>query len=291
MTGAVAELALRPGLHSSRYNEHVKRVLGLGGESETVQHIETPISDVTDGSRTTFKMPVIPPHEELNKEMSEHPELATKLQKMVDEDELPDIVTQHPVFRSSGGKAQPIAIYVDGVPTTSRDGVIGFWFYFMLSEKRHLVCTQLKSKLCKCGCRGWCTLFVLLLWMHWSVSAMALGENPYVDFIGQPFTDPIRLALVGKKLLFIGAVCAIKGDWSEFCQTFAFANWRTNLSPCLHCWATKANYLDDSTFGMDSQVWDPFTMDDYNEACRQSEIHVLVETMAVLNRIRSNLFF
>ena len=58
MVGAVTHLAKKPGLHSSRYSSHVKTVLGLTGEGETLDHISIPCSDANDGSRMVYRLPV-----------------------------------------------------------------------------------------------------------------------------------------------------------------------------------------------------------------------------------------
>ena len=94
---SVAALAKKPGLHTSNYNRHVKHVLGMDQEDETLQHLSVPVSDVVDGSRSEYLLPVIHPHELLNKEFSESPELKTKLATHVRENKLPPLYTDHPV--------------------------------------------------------------------------------------------------------------------------------------------------------------------------------------------------
>ena len=221
--GPVDELAKRPGLPSSHYSRHLKQVLGLVGNDETLQHLSILSSDSVDGSRINYALPVLPPHEMLNTEIADHPgTLATKLAEFVRDDKLPPVYMDHPVAKASGYTAQPIALYVDGVPTTNRDGVIGIWVYFMLSSQRHLVAVLKKSKLCKCGCLGWCTLFIVFSWLNWSFVCMATGEHPDTCWDGSPHEDFLRRGLVGTSLLFSACVCAIKGDWMEFCSTFWF---------------------------------------------------------------------
>ena len=91
----------------------------------------------------------------------------------------------------------------------------------------------------------------------------------------------------------LGCFCLVmcKGDWAEFCSTFGFANWQTKISPCLNCWATLANHLEDEEFGVDCVVWPDFTGDDYLEACVQSEVIVVVMDTDVLKRITQSLFY
>ena len=290
--GPAAELSKRPGLPTGHYNKHMKVITGVADEDETLDHLEMPCSDSGDGSRISYRLPVIPPHEHLNREMGERREvLEERLASHVRGDKLPPIYTEHPVTAKTRGRAQPIALYIDGVPTTKTDGVLGIWVYFCLSEARHLVAVIQKSRLCKCGCKGWCSLWVVFSWLAWSLGLMAEGVHAAVDWNGKPIKGCIRQGLKGFKLLFAAALCAIKGEWLEFCSTFAFSNWQTRLSPCYGCWCTKANYLDDALLDADSLIWPDFTMQDYLDACTACEVLVTVTTIHLLRRIRASLFY
>ena len=290
MVGAITELSLRPGLSTSAYSKHVKKVVGIDMGHECLQWLQVPCSDSGDGSRTTMALPVINPHEVLNQEMGEDGgEIDSKLAQLVKDCMVPPVYTSHTVAIASGMKAQPGVLYVDGVPTTKKDGLLGFWVYFLLSrrKKRHLVCCIRKSRMCKCGCRGWCTLFVIFSWLNWSFVAAAAGINPSRTWDEQMFTDTIRLGTAGVELLYSLAMVAIKGDWMEFCSTFAFSNWNTILSPCLACWCTKLNYLDHSVHHKD------FTHEDYSNACESCEIsvHVGKQQLDLLHAILHSLFY
>ena len=291
MIGAVAELAKRPGLPTSHYNRHLKEVLGHNDKDGLIQYLKLPCSHAVDGSRTSIQLPVIHPHEVFNNEVAESPSLADALAEEVRLDRLPPLVTDHKVFKRSGGKAHPGTLYVDGVPTTKRDGVIGFWYCPLLSKRRHLCAVIAKKRMCKCGCRGWCSLFVIFSWLHWSFAAMAAGEHPLLDWCGAAFEDPIRVALAGTALLYSAALVAIKGDWMEYCTTFAFATWQTIQSPCLSCWSTRPGFLDDREFGFGSDPWGEFTMEYYEIACRSCELEVVVASVAMLKKILQSLFY
>ena len=110
------------------------------------EYLKTPCSDSGDGSRTSYTIPEIPAYEALKQEMAESgSELELKLAKLVEDDMVPPVYTTHPVAIASNMKAPPIVLYVDGVPTTKKDGVVGFWVDFLLSVKRHLVCVAPKK--------------------------------------------------------------------------------------------------------------------------------------------------
>ena len=293
MKGAIVTLAKRSGLPTSHYNRHLQKVQGLSGEGETLATLHIPSTDSSDGSRISYPLPVIPPFELLNREMAEEKaKLDEVLAAAIRDNLVPPVYTSHPVAVASQMKAHPLVLYMDGVPTTKRDGVLGIWLSFTLSPKRHLCCVLKKSRLCQCGCRGWCTLFVIFSWLNWSLVHCATGENPNTQWDGSAFTDHIRLGLVGTSLLFSACLCAIKGDWLEFTSSFAFSNWATKASPCYGCWATKANYLADQRFDVGStEIWPDFTMQDYEEACQLCEVFENVTSMTVLRAIRGSLFY
>ena len=294
--GALAELAKRPGLQTGNYNQHIEHVLGTSKNDVLLSYLNMPSSGPTDGSRTMRKLPVIHPYELLNQEMAEcREQLESSLATAVRDDLLPPVYTEHPVAISSGLKAHPIALYLDGVPTTKRDGVLGVWTYFLHSpkKKRHLCAVIKKSTLCACGCGGWCSLFVLFAWLGWNMGVMAAGKNPLTAWDGSAFNDYIRASpsVAGMPLLYIACLCAIKGDWQEFCSTFAFANWATIASPCFSCWATKLDYLLDQALKFRETAWPDFTMEDYLLACESCEVSVTVTSLAVLRAIRAALFY
>ena len=222
--GGVADLAKPPGLHTSHYNRHMKNVLGLNDREGTLDTIRMPSSSAIDGSRVMFPLPVLHPHEVLNKEIADHPELKETLAGMVRGNKFPLLVTDHKVIKASGGKAQPTVLYIDGVPTTKHDGVLGFLMYFCISKRRHLVCVVRKARICKCGCRGRCSLFVIFSWLNWSMRAMAKGTYPSTDWMGKGFEDPVRKALGDFDLLYSAGNVAYKGDWMEYCSAYGFAN-------------------------------------------------------------------
>ena len=104
-------------------------------------------------SRSTLYLPVRNLYEAVHKEVTDDEGLLTKLQELVDEARLPSVYTEHPVAVASEFRALPVLIYIDGVPTTKHDGVIGIWGCVLFSKKRHLLAVIRKSRMCRCGCR------------------------------------------------------------------------------------------------------------------------------------------
>ena len=288
--GMVAELAFAPGKQSGKYRPHIRKVLGLDMNSDDFSSLMVPCADKIDGSRVHHRMPVLDPHTAIGREVIADPSLHVKLAADVAANRMPPLYMDHPVAIESGYKALALFLYVDGVPTTAKDAVIGFWLYIVNSTKKHLCCVVRKKRVCRCGCKGWCTYFAVFLWLHWSLTAMRHGVNPAVDCTGTPLTDPVLAALIGEPLRFIGALIGIKGDWAEFCYTFGFSNWKTLLSPCLFCFATVANMYDDQMLTTDNDVWKPFLSNDYEANCKRHEIHITVDK-GLFELIKASLFY
>ena len=243
-------------------------------------HITVPGYSKHDLDRVQIKMPVMPPHEIINREISEHPEIHDRLRGEVAAKALPPIYMQHPTAQATGHTAIPLLLYVDGVPVTNDESLLGFWVYSPLSEARHLVCALRKSQLCRCGCRSWCTLFVVLEFLRWSFCAAMCGTYPSDRPDNKPWhsmQDDERMTLAGSFLSYVGCLIGIKGDWAEFAHTFAFANWAVKGNPCLHCWATAETLSNDDDLAVDNSPWDWVTAEDYDQSCRDCEIWIVLD--------------
>ena len=139
MEGAVADLSMRPSLPTSHYSRHVKKVTGMDGEFEYLDNVPMPSTDSNGGTRAIHQLPCFPAHESLNREIAEHPELHEQHAEAVAAKRLPKSYMNHPVAQSSGYKALPVVFHLDGVPTFKHDSVVGLWFNFLLSPRRHCV--------------------------------------------------------------------------------------------------------------------------------------------------------
>ena len=112
----------------------------------------------------------------------------------------------------------PLALYVDGVPYSSTDSVIGIWMYNLVSERRHLLALLKKRNACRCGCRGWCSYYIFFKWLHWSLEAMAQGRYPQGRHDGKPWkeSNTARAVLGGQPLQFAGALLPSRGTgWNS----------------------------------------------------------------------------
>ena len=69
------------------------------------------------------------------------------------------------------------AVKVDK-PYSHVDSTIGFWIVNMITERRYLACCMRKKMLCRCGCRGWCSLFEVFTFLRWCFESLAKKVFP-----------------------------------------------------------------------------------------------------------------
>ena len=115
----------------------------------------------------------------------------------------------------------PLALFLDGVRYTSmiagRAGtVLGFCLTNLVTEKRYWVGGVRSGDTCRCGCRGWCTLFPLLNSLKWMIAQLAQGKRFDRRHDGSAYDadDPLEQIrrTKGDRLGFRAAVIWVKGD-------------------------------------------------------------------------------
>ena len=163
----------------------------------------------------------------------------------------------------------------------------------LISGERHLVCAVRKSHMCRCGCRGWCTLYPIFCNLRWSFLALARGTFPDNRDDREQWApnDSLRASLAGLPMALRGALLQVRGDWAEFAHSLGFPTWQTNEGPCLWCDADKVSMLGGA---LASSVDFPYrlnTMADFEAACRRCEIHVVIRTAAQHMAIRAALVY
>ena len=139
---------------------------------------------------------------------------------MIRRNNAPPAYKQHPVVvRSLPRRAIPVSIYLDGVVYNSRsDTVLGFFLVNEVSQERHLLCCLRKADQCRCGCGGWCTVWSIFAFIHWSLRALSLGVYPDRRHDGQPFgaRDEQRSRMASRSLGLLAAPLYLKADLAEF---------------------------------------------------------------------------
>ena len=287
--GPAQKYAFRPDAPSGHYQRHVDLQNGVNIKEMKSKMLKVPVPKYSkhDAGRSVVEHPVQAPHDVLCQEIAEDPSILDKAKDI----DWPPSFYDNEVYKNNKDKpVVPYCLYVDGVRTTVRDGVIGFWTYSLVTMKRFLVTLIRKSELCRCGCRGWCSLWPVFKMISWSFNAFSKMVFPTEDAFGRTFvkTEERRFDQAGKAMPCIGVLNQIRGDWAEFTATFGLANWATKDYPCFLCDATKATMHSYKGLSTDCFPFKLVTSDDYNKSCANCE-HTVVLTKRQHGIVKSNL--
>eukprot|EP00959_Pyramimonas_sp_CCMP1952_P072204 1507955-Pyramimonas_sp.AAC.1 len=83
-----------------------------------------------------------------------------------------------------------------------------------VSGKRYLICSIRKSDVCRCGCKGFCSIGNIQRTIAWSFNCLADGIYPALDHTGRPFHDDPRATQRGLDLAegWRGALTEFRAD-------------------------------------------------------------------------------
>ncbi len=167
-----------PGAQSSSYHKKLVKCLGFDVLDERLQWIDVPGYRRSDRSRASVRLPLVPPHESLVEEVLDDPDILAKVNDATDDDDWYEDYSSNPSVSTPGLCVLPGALHVDGVPYSNADGVVAFWFYCLVTGRRHSVALVRKRNMCRCGCvpLGWCTINCILTYLSWSLSWLAVGK-------------------------------------------------------------------------------------------------------------------
>ena len=218
--------AYPPDRHASIYQTHLDTVLPPVGP---FYHVDTPIWS-KGGERVTKSIPTACLWQRLRREFEANSDLAQTLE--CSSDATPDVMKtaaykSHPKVKASIDNDDPLplplAIYLDAVAFSSAlagrsDSILGLWVINLISDKRHMFCVVRLLDMCRCGCKGWCTLFPLLFTLQWELIALQSGAPPLCrhDLSAWDLGDAMG------DMEFFSFICVliwIKGDWAEFAHT------------------------------------------------------------------------
>ena len=174
--GPVDKFGFRPGAPSGHYSRHLDSVSGVRVDEEKKWRysLDVPEHGKYDVTRTAHEVLVTVAHEALNEEVLNDPSIVEQVRLKT----WPSLYHQNPIVRESSEPVLPLALYLDGVPTTKRDGCLGVWIYNLVTQRRHLLVVLRKSTMCRCGCRKWDSLHVVWAYLRWTCKAMARGLFP-----------------------------------------------------------------------------------------------------------------
>ena len=276
----VADLAKAPGLSTGHYSRHVKGVCNFKEKAGELYSLRAPGRRKHDLARTTVELPVVPPHEALMREVEANPDMATRLQAAVASEALPPSYMEHPLVRTGSCSVLPLALYLDGVPYSLTDSVVGIWVYNLLTGLRHLVCVVRKRLCCTCGCRSWCTFWPILAWLRWSFGALHDGVYPPCRHDSASWQEPGDLGrkrLAGSNMKMKAVVVWVKGDWMEFCERLGYPTWASNMRPCMCCNAHGADLFKTTGLGLLRAPWRDNRDEDFETACARCEVRVVLD--------------
>ena len=276
--GLAGSCGQRPGLPSGHYQRHLDKALGFRRERANLYKLEAPSLRRHDRGRSTQELLVVNPHEALGEYARGDPTIVVRLHDRVALG-VPPAWSTHPVWLESAGEAVPLSLFVDGVPYSHTDSVIGFWILNEVTKTRHVCAVLRKRTRCACGCRGWCSFWPLFDWLRWSFECLATRIYPacrhdFKDFDAAHDAD--RIELVGKPMLHRYFLLYIKGDWSEYCSTFGFPTWQSSYRPCLFCACPPAELYSVRGLSLHDRPWHENDDDDFERACSRCEIRVVV---------------
>jgi hypothetical protein len=261
---------------TNHYRDKFDRALNLRSREKWLYDLDMPGLHKFEASRKLTTVPVMAAHELINDEYTKN---STVIAKKVHE---PHAVWRTPAYcrheRDSAKILLPLALYLDGVVFQKRDSVLGFWLYNIATEARQLFCVLKKSFLCKCGCRGWCTLYQVMLYIAWMLKALLKGVYETTRHDGAAWlpSDHARAAIQGTAMAVRAIVVFVKCDWAEFAHTLGFPTWASNLYPCMLCNCTREDMH--KILGLD-RLHFPYRLHDVNginAACAACEIRIII---------------
>eukprot|EP00971_Amphidinium_carterae_P333146 6467700-Amphidinium_carterae.1 len=149
---------------------------------------------------------------------------------------LPPAFHQHPLVVKSGAEHMvPFSLFVDGLQFNRKShSAIVFALAPVCGGPRLVLATLRKKLLCPCGCRGWCSLWLVFNTLKWSLECAANGCHPTHGFDGKPLVEHDFLKLAGKPLAWKFFVLQLKIDWGEV-PTFGLPTWKHGVNPCVLC--------------------------------------------------------
>ena len=275
-------LAYNPDAPSGHFQRHLEKKLGVFFGKGAFYKLNMPANRRSQFSQVVHPLTVHVPHEQLTADLAEN--IGTtliKLREAIDNNDFPPSYYTHPIVTSAaaGELVLPIALYVDGVPYSHTDGVVGFWIVDVLTSKRYLFAVLRKSILCRCGCRGWCSFHALFVFCNWTLTACATGVMPVDrhDYAAWGPMDSDRANASGELLAIKCAMLWVKGDWAEFCTTFGLPTWQDGLRPCFECSTTLEGL--DTIEGAGPIDW-PHRLNvegDFEAACTACEVPVICD--------------
>ena len=169
-----------PGLQSGRYQQFLNSRLPGPGPTDLVR---VPVNLSSSPKRGPKQITCSLAYETLAEEIRNTPDLL----QMSANTAWPPIYYRHQLLLEVRANGEPdplpLALYSDGVRFTSAisgrgDSVTGFWLINLTTGKRHFVATITGQQMCRCGCKGHCTVYPVLTFLAWLAQTLKSGKRP-----------------------------------------------------------------------------------------------------------------
>ena len=274
--------AFRPRAPSGHYNRHVRKTVHkMFNENTFLYRAEVPGSSKHVVGRSTHTLHFAPPHEALDADLKLDAGSYLKLSEAIEDRKFPKAYYNHTLVQQYGSEELilPVSMFVDAVPYSNTDGVIGWWLINMLSGKRYLFATLRKTVTCQCGCKGWCTFNAVWSIVLYFLEAMASRIFPTHRHDCKPFhpDEADRAAIAGTRMQFRMCLLWVKGDWSEYVSTIGFPGWKDILRPCFCCNGCSQDLCAHLGCSRLNLVWRVNGDDDYEVGCQRCEINIVID--------------
>lgn len=290
---AAARYALSPSAPSGHASRKLRNVLGHSRDNGLYE-AEVPGHGRHDVERSSHSVSFLPFHEQLAEELHDPSDARRRLLKLKAEGALPPAYLEHPVVRQHPDQTVlPVAIFIDAVPYSLTDSVLGIWGVDVLSGRRFLCGAFRKRNMCRCGCKGWCSYYALFSVATWSIEALAAGTWPRRRHDGRDWlaSDSMRQSKAGSALPFTAACLYIKGDWAEYAHTFGLPSWSDGMRPCWACSAVGPDMFVAAGNTASTLRWALNEPGDFEADCARCEIKVRVSAAEQKDRIATLLQF
>ncbi len=112
----------------------------------------------------------------------------SELARLKASSDLPPVYLQHKIVLDHPTEdVVPVALFIDAVPYSQSDSVLGAWGVALLTGHRFLFAALRKRNTCRCGCRGWCSFYTLFEIATWSLESLAAAKWPATRHDGSQF--------------------------------------------------------------------------------------------------------
>ena len=210
------QYGLPPGRPSGHYNRKVKRKFKVIFRDTRTYRLKIPGRDKNVVGRVSRDFIVAPVWDQLDEDFRRDRGSKLVLEEFIADGNVPPIYDSHPVVLAHQHEAPvyPLSLFVDGVPYSHNDGVIGWWLINHVNKKRYFIGALRKKVVCQCGCKGWCTFYPIFVYIHYILKILADKIRPHSRHDGKPWgQDEVSFeAHAGEELLFRCAMLFFKGN-------------------------------------------------------------------------------